>query len=164
MQILTLTGHTQFDVLVTSPTIIKVDYHWCGRSVMCAGLGCPMCEYTRPKTYGYLTGVHQREHRVIEVCPSFYNGALSAVPLLSDQGMRGYVLRARRGSKKTPWRFEPVIYKPDLVPGEFDEWLVPEAIASLYRIPAVPREGGVAAFLNRCAETQRAVLQSCVIE
>lgn len=166
MQILTLSGNLHFEVLVTSPTIIKVDYHWLGRSVMCAGNGCPVCDYSRPKTYGYFSGVAMREHRVIEACPSFYNGLLSATPLLSDKGHRGYVARAERGSKKTPWRFQPVIYKPDLLSAPFDPWLVPDAIASLYRIPVGPgwRAGDVASFLNRCAASQMGVLRGCVIE
>lgn len=167
MQILTLSGHLHFQCLVVNKAVLKVDYHWLGRSVMCCGLGCAVCGYSRPKTYGYFAAVTMREVRVIECCSSFYNGMQSAVPLLSPDGMRGYVFDAKRGSKKTPWRFEKCIYKPELVPAVDDaEFLVVEAVANLYRIPwrAEWKEGGVAAFLNRCAESQRAVLQACVIE
>lgn len=147
-------------MLVASKRPLAVRYHWCGRSVMCAGRNCPACHLRSPKVIYYFAAHYQKQLRIIEACPSMVNLVDRLASTLCLENWNGIAFEACRSNNRCPWIFKRTDYKPNVAA------LVPEqdvtlAIANVYRVPPPVQDERFMTWLERVTPAQSEILQKC---
>jgi hypothetical protein len=145
-------SHGETKVVLCSDAFLPLTVHWVGRSVVCGGETCPLCQCLPGRGLFYLAVYCNDRPSILEL------GALSSSLLeqhckLLHQGIRpGLVVRLARRSAKAPVTSEVIEEKPGVARVPLME-LVSRVVA-LYHLPGPnPNEGfdEYDARLNRIA-------------
>lgn len=124
---------------VLSRGIFTLPMHYVGRTVPCAGPGCPACDFRGPRRIVYVGVRVPGKTGVLEACPSLAAVLVRARERLSALDYLGLCVEIRRSSVRKPWELVRAELRQLTAP-VLTETDVAKDLATLFRL-TLPVEG-----------------------
>ncbi len=143
-----------------SRNVAAVGVHWVGRSVLCAGEGCPACDLRLPRQMFYGGLIYKSQRKVAELPSCVAEVASQACHEFGRTDLLGVCLHMVRSSCRDVWRLEAAKWLP-LAFEVVSDYDVARELATMLRVSSPTKLEGFSGWLERVRPGQRRVLSQC---